>query len=475
MIPDASHPTVPSKGDTSVGSAPSALAIRWVFPDPHGRLSRLYSDRVVLGRGEGCDIDLPGEEVSRWHAEICREGSAYVLKDTGSRNGIFLNGAQATKAILVRGQVVRIGEWIGVVVAVDAALDEQTPVFELFAPKLAGGPVLRPLVERLQRAAPSDLPVVLAGETGSGKEGLARAIHAWSGRTGPFLAINCATLTPPLADAELFGHRRGSFTGADRSSPGLFRSADRGTLFLDELTDLPEATQPKLLRVLQESEVVPLGESRPVSVNVRVLVATQVPLDRAVAERGFRADLCARLDAMSIRVPPLRERKEEVPYLFRHLLGVHSGGRIPALEPRLIEQLCLHDWPFNVRELELLARSLLVFHGHETILRRSFLPERMLLGIRTSTSRPAPSAGVRDDSAPSTPAENTPEFHRERRERELAALLEALRTHDGILARAAAACGISRQRAYRLLESTGGVGANTFHSDRCGDESGEGS
>lgn len=219
---------------------------------------------------------------------------------------------------------------------------------------------------------------MILGETGTGKEGVAHAMHEWSARKGPFVAVNCAALVPTLAEAELFGYRRGAFTGAERASSGFFRAAQGGTLLLDEVTDLPESVQAKLLRALEQREISPLGESVPVRIDVRVLAGTQIPLAKMVEERRFRGDLCARLDGLTIRLPPLRERKQEIPYLFTHFLRLHSGGRPPDVEPRLVEQLCLYDWPFNVRELDLLARRLLVLHGHEELLRRSHLPEQIL-------------------------------------------------------------------------------------------------
>ena len=296
---------------------------------------------------------------------------------------------------------------------------------------------------------------MILGETGTGKEGLSRAMHEWSGRKGPFVAVNCATLVPTLAEAELFGYRKGAFTGAERASAGHFRAAQGGTLLLDEIADLPEAVQAKLLRVLEQREILPLGESTPVPIDVRVLAATQIPLTQLVAERRFRADLCARLDGLTIRLPPLRERKQEIPYLFSHLLHLHSGGQPPKVEPRLVEQLCLYDWPFNVRELDLLVRRLLVLHGHEPFFRRSFLSEP-ILGRAAAAARTSGGSFATPLTGTMQPVPNTPETHRARRERELAQLVEALRANSGSVGRAAASVGISRQRAYRLMEAGGG-------------------
>ena len=433
------------------------LGIRWVFPTARGLLTHLLDERIVLGRDDDCQVKLLGKEGSRHHAEIRREGPLHILKDLGSRNGIFVNGAQAAEAAISPGQILRLGEWIGIVIQVSPDTADPEPVFDLLAANLAGGPVLRPILEEAKKAASSALPTVILGETGTGKEGLAHAMHEWSGRKGPFVAVNCATLVPTLAEAELFGYRKGAFTGADRPSPGFFRAAQGGTLLLDEVTDLPEPVQAKFLRALEQHEISPLGESAPVRIDVRVLAATQISLTKVVEEHRFRADLCARLDGLTIRLPPLRERKQEIAYLFTHLLRLHSGGRPPEVEPRLVEQLCLYDWPFNVRELDLLARRLLVLHGHEELLRRSYLPEHILNPPAKGEPVPAPVAQVGSGAVAAAP--NSPQSHRARRERELFLLTEALRAHKGSVARAAAAVGISRQRAYRLMEVSGAGGA----------------
>ncbi len=463
MASRAAHTTMPSKKTATSGASQTGLGIRWVFPTSRGLLTHLLDERIVLGRDDDCQVKLLGKESSRHHAEIRREGPLHILKDLGSRNGIFVNGAQVAEAAISPGQVLRLGEWIGIVIQASPDAVDTEPVFDLLAANLAGGPVLRPILEQAKKAAFSALPTVMLGETGTGKEGLAHAMHEWSGRKGPFVAVNCATLVPTLAEAELFGYRKGAFTGADRPSPGFFRAAQGGTLLLDEVTDLPESVQAKFLRALEQREILPLGESAAVSIDVRVLAATQISLAKVVEEHRFRGDLCARLDGLTIRLPPLRERRQEIAYLFTHLLRLHSGGRPPEVEPRLVEQLCLYDWPFNVRELDLLARRLLVLHGHEELLRRSHLPEHILTPPAKGEPVPAPVAPV--GSGAVSPAPNKPESHRARRERELSLLTEALRVHKGSVARAATAVGISRQRAYRLMEASGIAGAGAGDAD----------
>jgi len=220
--------------------------------------------------------------------------------------------------------------------------------------------------------AASDLAIVIEGETGAGKEGIARATHLWSGRTGPFIAVNCAALPEALAEGELFGYRKGAFTSADRANRGFFQTADGGTIFLDEVADLSLSTQAKLLRVLEQKEVTPLGEARPVPIDVRVVVATQTPLAALVEAKRFRNDLMARLNGLRVRLPPLRDRVEEVPYLFTRLLKAKSAGKnVPGLDALLVEKLCCHRWPLNIRELNNLVQRVIAIHGQEPILKQS--------------------------------------------------------------------------------------------------------
>jgi two-component system NtrC family response regulator len=254
-------------------------------------------------------------------------------------------------------------------------------------------------VEPLRKAAASDLAVIIEGETGTGKEGIARATHLWSGRKGPFIAVNCAALPETLAEGELFGYRKGAFTGADRANPGHFQSANGGTLFLDEVSDLPSAIQPKLLRVLEQGEVTPLGESKAVPIDVRVVVATQKPLATLVSEDRFRADLMARLDGLRIRLPPLRSRVEEVPYLFTRRLMIKSGPT-PGLDAAAVEALCCHRWPLNIREVVNLAKRVVALHGHEKLLKRSHLAALMNVAERAAKAEPAKAAAPTPNSEP---------------------------------------------------------------------------
>jgi transcriptional regulator with PAS, ATPase and Fis domain len=360
-----------------------------------------------------------------------------VIADLGSRNGVRVNGRLVSAAPIALGDVVRLGGWVGIVTAAPGELAE-------IAPGLWGGATLQAALAPLRQAAASDLPIILEGETGTGKEVVTRAIHRWSGRPGPLVAVNCAALPEALAEGELFGYRRGAFTGAERASPGFFRSAEGGTLLLDEVSDLPLALQAKLLRVLEERAVQPLGETRPVPIDVRIVVAGQQPLMEVVRAGRFRADLLARLDGLTVRLPPLRNRREDVLPLFSHLLREAGQGRAPAIESDLAERLCQHDWPFNVRELVQLGKRMITLHGNETTLHAHHLPERIGDGV-------APP--VLTDPAARKPAATPERVAAAATEPiELPALVVALRASGGNVARAAAMLGISRQRAYRLME-----------------------
>jgi sigma-54 dependent transcriptional regulator, acetoin dehydrogenase operon transcriptional activator AcoR len=408
-------------------------ALRWLYPEVKWTL--LSDTPATLGRSEECATVLRGGEASRQHAEVWREGPIATIRDLSSRNGVFVNGRKVQLAPLRAGDVVRVGEWVALFEHL--APGAELPSFEALAPEWYGGAVLGAVATQAKRAAASDLPIVVLGETGTGKEGLCRAIHHWSGRPGPFTAVNCAALPAELAEAELFGYRKGAFTGAERAGTGQFRAAHQGTLLLDEVTDLPLGVQAKLLRVLEERVVRPIGETQAIPIDVRVVAATQHPLTLAVSERRFRPDLMSRLDGCTLLLPPLRERRADIPLLFLQMIRDRSGGGLPEISSRVIEQLLLYDWPLNVRELVFVVRRLLALHGHQRAWRHSHLPER----FQAESSGSAASVKPRSMR---TPTDDEAAF---------SALVESLRAHRGNVTRAASALGITRARAYRLIEA----------------------
>jgi DNA-binding NtrC family response regulator len=231
-------------------------------------------------------------------------------------------------------------------------------------------PASHQLLDYVEKLARSEVPVLITGETGTGKELVAQHIHHLSGRKGPFLAVNCGAISDHLAESEFFGHEAGSFTGASGRREGWFEAANGGTLFLDEIGDLPLALQVKLLRVLEEHEVVRIGSRKSIPVDVRLVAATNADLDHAASVGRFRSDLLYRLNIAQARVPPLRERLDDVLPLARHFLQKHSqrgGIATPELTPAAVEALLRHTWPGNIRELRNVIHFALLISNGEAI------------------------------------------------------------------------------------------------------------
>jgi hypothetical protein len=436
--------------DTAVDTESSRIADRescrfallWLFPDVHCHLFEPGKGPWRLGRGEECEVQVDDHRASRQHAQLGFKGAVIALRDLGSTNGTYVNGFRIEEVPIAVGSVLRIGGQVGVFCMAPPSA-EGSSWFRELAPGFCAGPTLQRVVEPLARAAPSDLPILIVGETGTGKERVAEYVHRQSGRTGPFHAVNCATIPAELAESQLFGHKAGAFTGALCASLGHFRAADGGTLFLDEILELPAAVQAKLLRVLQERRVIPLGDTKAVDVDVRIVAACQRPAE-GVERQPLRADLMARLSGLRLELPTLASRREEIPNLFMSFLRRHAAGHVPRVDGKLVERLCLHPWPGNVRELELLARRLLVVHADDGALKREHLPAAML------EASPPPER--------QQPAET---------QRELSRLARALKESRGNVSRATASVGMSRSRAYRLIA---GEPIATFVGKHCPDE-----
>jgi two-component system response regulator HydG len=298
---------------------------------------------------------------------------------------------------------------------------------------------MRQLLELLPRAARSDSTVLITGESGTGKELVARALHAASRRAdGPFVSVSCAALPEPLLESELFGHVKGAFTGALAARKGLLEEAHRGTFFLDEIGEAPASIQVKLLRVLEERTLRRLGDNRPIAIDVRIVAATNRDLQTAVREKRFREDLLYRLDVISIHLPPLRERMEDVPLLARHFLGLHCRKlerRLEGIAPAAMDALRHYSFPGNVRELShVLERAVALAAG--PVIEVHDLPEAV---VRGETPPPPPSA-----PGTSSLREAVDSVEQEQ-------ILEALRQTDWNISRAAQRLGISRNTLrYRM-------------------------
>jgi DNA-binding NtrC family response regulator len=304
---------------------------------------------------------------------------------------------------------------------------------------LAGGsPAMRRLRETLAGILDSQSNVLICGESGTGKELVARALHD----NGPrkerrFVAVDCGALPENLLEAELFGHARGAFTGADRDRIGLIQAADGGTLFLDEITNTSLALQARLLRVIQEKEVRRLGESSSRRVDIRLLAATNADVARMVADGRFRQDLYYRLNVLNIVVPPLRERREDIPLLVDHFLKTRAaqGRPVKAFEPGVLEQLAAHDWPGNVRELESVVERLLILAPGGAV-----RPDDLPAGL--ATPRPAGAAAAASHGEGQKTGEQV-------------MIEDALRRFRGDKAKAARYIGWNRQKLYRRMRAYG--------------------
>jgi transcriptional regulator with PAS, ATPase and Fis domain len=310
---------------------------------------------------------------------------------------------------------------------------------------VGASPLLVRAVVTIARAARTDTSLVITGETGSGKELVARLAHRLSTRaSGPFVAINCAAIPEPLLEAELFGHERGAFTGAERARPGLFVEAQGGTLFLDEVGEMSRAMQAKLLRVLEEREVRPIGGTRARKVDVRVLAATHRDLVAMVSSGAFREDLYYRLAAITVRVPSLRERPEDIPVIARAILAREPSMQSKRLDVPALTALSEHAWPGNVRELANVLR-----------VAASLVEESMISGdeVREAIRSSGAPASVRRER---TLEETSVASLRARHRAELRELVgRAIAAADGNKLRAARALGISRQGLYRILAEIG--------------------
>ena len=319
---------------------------------------------------------------------------------------------------------------------------------------LGESPAMRAVLDAIERVAPASAGVLIRGESGTGKELVARRVHELSERArGPFVAVNCAAIPDTLVESELFGHRRGAFTGADRDRPGKFRQADGGTLFLDEVGDMAPAVQAKLLRVLQEGIVEPLGGGDPISVDVRVLAATHRDLKAMAAESRFREDLLFRLRVVEIELPPLRDRGGDVLLLARNFLAASSRSGL-TFAPETERALLSYPWPGNVRELANAVERATIFCRSQVI-----QPEDLPQEVRTAAT------AEKDDLCTWDPDDDLQTAKRKLVDRlERAMITEALREHGGNISQAARRLGLHRQSLQQKLHELG-IAAESFRGE----------
>ncbi len=398
-------------------------------------------ERTRVGTHASSTLVLTDRAVSRVHLELTASGGRVTLRDAGSRNGTFVDGVSVAEAHLADGAIIRIGRSeIRYSIApgkVPVRMSSRTS----FGGLVGRSPAMRAVFDALERVAASETTVLLTGETGTGKELAAESLHSESARAeGPFVVIDCGALPKDLLEAELFGYESGAFTGATQMRKGAFETAHGGTVFLDEIGELSTDLQPKLLRVLERKEVKRLGSAIHLKVDVRVVAATHRPLSAWVNERRFRSDLYYRIAVLEVRLPPLRERRQDLPLLVARLM--QGLTTTPAVEEQLrsdafLQELARYEWPGNVREL------------------RNYL-ERCIV-LREDMPLPRGAAAATADGAPAVDIEKPLRESRERWVRgfERRYLEGLLQRHSGNVSAAARAAEVDRVYFHRLLSRHG--------------------
>jgi DNA-binding NtrC family response regulator len=345
------------KGNGSALPRPDKLVLEVISGPDAGRAVELDVGTYVVGKAPGCELSLSDGAVSRKHLAVALVEGGVQVRDLGSKNGSFFEGARFDSIRVGPGAVITVGQ-TELRVSAPAATGASTSALPLseadsFGELMGGSVAMRQMFTVIARAAASESVVLVQGETGTGKELVAEAIHQASPRAkGPFVVCDLGSLPRSLIESELFGHVRGAFTGADRDRQGALASAHGGTLFLDEIGELELDVQPRLLRALERRQFKPVGSSRYRTSDARVVVATNRDLLAEARAGRFREDLYHRLAVVRVHVPPLRERREDIPRLVLHFLAAAAAPRQPSLvPPETMTALRSHDWPGNVREL----------------------------------------------------------------------------------------------------------------------------
>jgi DNA-binding NtrC family response regulator len=433
------------------------------LPSQDGRTVPIEQPCIV-GSAPEAAITIEDRTVSRVHAELVPRSDGLWVRDLGSKNGTFIETVRVESGLVPAGGRLRLG---GATLLVDYDAPEPVELWQAprFGPLLGGAPAMRELFGRLARVAPTDAAVLIQGETGTGKELAAQAIVEASKRAGqPLVIVDCGALPENLLEAELFGHAKGAFTGALGAKPGAIEAADGGTVFLDEIGELPLSVQPKLLRVLESKQVRRLGESHHRTVDVRFVSATHRDLSTMVNTGAFREDLYFRLAVLVVTIPPLRERREDVPLLFEHLM---RGG--PALGRAELAKLAARPWTGNVRELRNFAERVRALGVDEAF---AMLDPKG--PARAPSSAPPPTDEPAAVAEPTPPEVETSRArasgdaasisfdrpYREVREEwvehlERAYFARLLEAHDRNVALAAQAAGVDRTYIYRLIRRYG--------------------
>jgi DNA-binding NtrC family response regulator len=400
-----------------------------------------HPGRILIGKSEACDVQLTDPAVSRRHCAVEVVGHRLRLTDLGSTNGTVVDGVALLAGFLSGDEIMRVGS-----TALKVETGEPRPISataprDAFGTTLGTSETMRRLYPLCERLASSKVPVVIEGETGVGKEQLAESLHGEGPRSdAPFVVFDCTAVAPNLIESELFGHERGAFTGSITTHRGVFELADGGTLFIDEIGDMPLDLQPKLLRAIERLQVKRVGAQSTLSVDVRVIAATRRDLDREVQLGRFRDDLFHRLAVARVELPPLRERRGDIGLLARHFWQ-EFGGELPQLPRDLLRSWEDYAWPGNVRELRnAVARRIALGElGAELIMASTPGVIEPLVGHGD------PIAAVLTLDLPLSDARHKIQAEFERRY-----VTHLLEQHDGNVTRAAAAAGITRRQLQRL-------------------------
>lgn len=419
--------------------------------------ARLGMAPVLVGTGSDCDLVLADPQVSRRHCELRLTKRGVLLRDLGSKNGTMIGRVPVLEAVLPTAVPVTIGGSELVVHEIGAPSILPLSSAGRFGAALGQSLVMRALFAKLERAAPSEQTILLLGESGTGKEVLARAIHEHGPRPdGPFVVVDCGASASNLVESELFGHVRGAFTGASSTHAGLLEEASGGTLFIDEIGELPLELQPKLLRALEARQIRRVGSNEWRSFDARIVAATHRNLRARVAAGSFREDLFYRLAVVEVHVPALRERKDDLPLLIESFLRAQVPPRtLGDLPPHALSLLEAHDWPGNVRELRnLVARLTLFPELIEELIGAPHTPEQPARAP-SPVALAGPPAPAPDRLAPlmDLPLAQAREMLLEQFERGYLTL--KLKQHGGNISRVADAIGATRPLVYRLMDRYG--------------------
>lgn len=402
-------------------------------------------DTYTIGSGPNNDLVISDATVSKQHCELQFTNEGYVIRDLGSTNGTIVQGMMVGEAVMNQSTEFQLGETRIVFCPLREATEYNLSENESFGNLLGRSVGMRRVFYQAEKYAPTDVTVLIEGETGTGKEILAEEIHRHSPRANkPFVVIDCSALAKELVESELFGHKKGAFTGANQDRVGAFEHANGGTVFLDEIGDLAPGLQPKLLRVLEKREIRPVGSNEVRNINVRIISATHRRLDAEVNNGRFREDLYFRLSVVHLDIPPLRRRKEDIPMLVRKFLK--DNGRQDILDQpqeleKTIEILSNHNWPGNVRELRNLVE--IASYGERKTMDISAL---LCLGsLKNTDDQASPSSFLSDQPFKDAKTNVIDEFEKNY-------LTGLIKRNDGNISKAAREADIERGYLRRLLK-----------------------